>query len=316
MNSFLRKFAGFILFLLPFYIVIMMIWGSLIPPKFGTNLSFPRGGNGHLFSRIKEVNETSGVDILFIGSSHAYRGFDPRIFKEAGWSNFNLGSSNQTPIQTHILLSRYLDRLNPKLVVYAISPESFSMDGVESSLDLLANSSIDSLSFSMALKLNHIKTYHALIYAFINQLLPIEDRFIEKAETEKDRYISGGFVENKLEGYRSTHLKDDLLSDLHYQWEYFDAIIERLKTNEIEVVLIQTPLSPEHYLKNVPDIEWGKRMASNGKFLDFTEIMNDIDKSCFFDANHLNQPGVERFNRELIGYLKRENLLNPHLGSK
>jgi len=77
------------------------------------------------------------VDILFLGSSHSYRGFNPQYF--SGYKTFNLGSSAQTPIQTNLLLKRYLHQLNPKTIVYEVYPISLSIDGVESSSDIIAN---------------------------------------------------------------------------------------------------------------------------------------------------------------------------------
>ena len=90
---------------------------------------------GHMYSRISEIKNQEDVDILFLGSSHAYRGFDTRIFLENGYKSFNLGSSAQTPTQTKVLVERYLGSLNPELVIYEVYPKTFTMDGVESSLD-------------------------------------------------------------------------------------------------------------------------------------------------------------------------------------
>ena len=83
-----------------------------------------------MFTRLKEVKTVKNVDILFLGSSHTYRGFDTSIFHDCGYSAFNLGSSSQTPIQTLTLANRYLKQLNPKLVVLEVYPGNFTGDGV------------------------------------------------------------------------------------------------------------------------------------------------------------------------------------------
>src|SRR5689334_14184152 len=85
-----------------FYIVAVAALGTL-PFK---NLNYRLGAYGHLFTRVKEIDSVKKVDILFLGSSHSYRGFDPRIFKQYGLTSFNLGSSSQTPIQAKILLEK------------------------------------------------------------------------------------------------------------------------------------------------------------------------------------------------------------------
>ena len=101
------------------------------------------GCYGHLYSRVKDAEKIKNPDILFIGSSHSYRGFDTRVFQKHGIKAFNLGSSSQTPINSKVLLKQYLDKINPKMVVIEAYAGTISADGVESSLDLLSNNKID-----------------------------------------------------------------------------------------------------------------------------------------------------------------------------
>ena len=63
--------------------------------------------------RFNEVRLYENLDILFIGSSHAYRTFDPRFFNSMGLRTFNLGSTAQTPLNTYYLLKIYAKSLNP-----------------------------------------------------------------------------------------------------------------------------------------------------------------------------------------------------------
>ena len=135
------------------------MWGLIFPHNIAKNLKL-LGPGGHLKTRIRDLATCSDVDVLFLGSSHAYRGFDPRIFMKYGIKSFNLGSSAQTPIQTEILLKRYLNSLKPKLVVYEVYPSTLSLDGVESALDLIANDRIDFPIIKMALDLNHAAVYN------------------------------------------------------------------------------------------------------------------------------------------------------------
>ena len=52
-----------------------------------------------MYLRKIDADTTINIDVLVLGSSHAYRGFDPRIFKKAGIKLFNFGSSGQTLLQ-------------------------------------------------------------------------------------------------------------------------------------------------------------------------------------------------------------------------
>ena len=153
------------------YLVLLIIWGELMPTIFKKNLTYSRGAYGHMYTRIREAEKVKNIDMLFIGSSHAYRGFDTRVAKTYGYESFNLGSSAQTPVQTELLLKKYLGNLNPKLIVYEVYPYTFTNDGVESSLDMIANGKIDYDILNMAFALNNIKTSTRLVYGVSRHLI-------------------------------------------------------------------------------------------------------------------------------------------------
>lgn len=130
MSRFLRNVFLFAVIVIITYPLLIFLSGYLpISNVLKLNLNYRIGSYGHMFTRINEVKQLdSNVDILFLGSSHSYRGFDPRNFKDK--KTFNLGSSSQTPIQTKILLERYLDNINPKTVIYrSLSRDFFSRRG-------------------------------------------------------------------------------------------------------------------------------------------------------------------------------------------
>ena len=157
MKKFILHTCLFLLFASVFYITTIVFCARYAPPWFKPNINYRIGSYGHMSSRLSEIKGYSDVDILFLGSSHAYRGFSTRIFLENGYKTFNLGSSAQTPAQTKVLLNRYLESLNPKMVIYEVYPNTLSTDGVESALDIIANDKNDLHSLKMALKINNIK---------------------------------------------------------------------------------------------------------------------------------------------------------------
>jgi hypothetical protein len=40
-----------------------------------------------MYSRLSEIKNYKDIDILFLGSSHTYRGFDTRIFLDSGYKD-------------------------------------------------------------------------------------------------------------------------------------------------------------------------------------------------------------------------------------
>src|SRR5690606_10648065 len=153
----------FSIFVLIFYVVILSFWSWKMPDFMAKNVRNCIGCYGHLNTRVKEIPNYKNVDILILGSSHAYRGFDTRIFKRNGIKAFNLGSSSQSPIQSHVLLSQYLDDLNPKLIVLEVYVGTLEIDGVESSLDLAANNKMDWNYIKTLPDLKNIKSINSAI---------------------------------------------------------------------------------------------------------------------------------------------------------
>ncbi|MFN9798593.1 MAG: hypothetical protein ACK54P_01135, partial [Bacteroidota bacterium] len=84
MKLFLRRLAAFACFASIVYLLLLMIWGNIFGEWKLQNILYRRAGHGHSFSRFREADTTKNVDLLFLGSSHAYRGFDTRIFDSAG----------------------------------------------------------------------------------------------------------------------------------------------------------------------------------------------------------------------------------------
>src|SRR5690554_458534 len=109
MKRFCITLLVFFVFSFFLYVILLYTMGTFAPAIATPNI-LNKDIVGHTETRLKEVKSFGDVDILFLGSSHAYRGFDTRIFKKAGFRSFNLGTSAQTPLQTQILLRRYLDR--------------------------------------------------------------------------------------------------------------------------------------------------------------------------------------------------------------
>ena len=198
MKKFTLNILKFTLFILIVYPLLVIVWSICISKNtLKPNIKLKESAAGHLASRLNELQTVENVDILFLGSSHTYRGFDNRVFSKHGYSSFNLGSSAQTPIQTNVLLNRHLKQLNPKLVVYEIYPGTFSIDGVESTLDLISNSTNDFNSFKMISSDFHIKTLNTFIFSTSkNAIRPRQ--FNEPIKKGKDTYIKGGYVEKEI----------------------------------------------------------------------------------------------------------------------
>jgi hypothetical protein len=312
MKKFIKQLVLFLSFFAMAYCIMVCVIGELAPYHFRNVLNYRLGSNGYLHSKIKEIKDYKNVDILFIGTSHAYRGFDVRIFKDKGYHTFNLGSSIQTPIQTHILFQRYLDKLHPKLVVYDVNPEIFGSDGVESALDVISNDSINWDSCKMALEVNNVKTYNTLIFALYKQITNANANFKEPIVRAKDTYISGGFVEKKITTLTSDKQYDKVRYQLdEQQLRFFTQNLQMLRDRQIPFVLVHMPLTKRLYQSKLNYPEFSKLMQqkSGGSYYDFNQMIKLDDSLHFYDDNHLNQNGVTIFDAFFISKMEEEKVL-------
>jgi hypothetical protein len=308
MKKFIVNALLFFLFTGLFYMVSLFLWGSYAPSMFKPNINYRIGSYGHMYSRLSEVKSRKNLDILFLGSSHAYREFDTRIFSHDGLSTFNLGSSSQTHIQTKLLLERYLDKLNPKLVIYEVFPEIFMSDGVESSLDVIANDKNDLLSLMMALKINNIKTYNTFLYGVMRDALGLNDSYVEPVSNGADKYISGGFVEKEVSYFKPIEFESRVIALRQEQLESFSETVSMLKKRNIELILVYAPIPHCNYKRYSNNSYFDSLMTSYSKYYNFNEIMSLNDSVHFSDSNHLNQKGIELFDKKLIEILNEKKV--------
>ncbi len=284
------------------YVIIIILIGNIdsLNVKYRPNFYYAKGSNGYLNTRLKEVKNIKNVDILFLGSSHAYRGFDPRIFKEHGLTTFNLGSSAQTPAQTKVLLNRYLDRLNPKTVIYEVYPNSLTSDGVESSLDIIANDKNDFNSIIMTLKSKSIKTYNALIFGIYADLVNSFSSFKETKVKENDTYVEGGYVERKMTYHKAEEYKSATILISNNQIEDFKDNVQFIKNKNIKLLLVYAPIPKKSYDLYTNNVMYDSIMNNINTYHNFNNYMSLDDSLDFYDSNHLNSNGVKSFNEKII----------------
>ncbi len=304
----MKKFFVNILAFIPVaaigYAIFLCIWGEVFFRNKPQNLMFTRAGYGHTLSRLSDAKNVNTNQVLFLGSSLAYRGFDVRYMFQRKIHAFNLGSSAQTPMQTEMLLHRYLESINPKLVVFEVAPNLFTVDGVESSIDIFSNDTNDLLSIKMALKLNDLRSYNTLIFSTYRDLFNRNKGIVEQKVKSIDTYRKNGFVERKLAHFKYRSFPKKTLKFREDQMEALKRIVDKLKERGIPYYLIQAPITKGMYDRYTNIEEYEEFVKPLGPYLNFNEIMKLDDSLHYYDAMHLNQVGVELFNDKLIDTLK------------
>lgn len=300
MKQYLFKLTQVFLFCSVFYIFFIIIAGLFLPNYLRKNLLYVRGGNGHSLTRLSEVKNTMDVDILFIGSSRCYRGFDPRIFEKAGYKTFNLGSSNQTPVQSRFLLEKYLKQLNPALIIMEVNPDVFSNNGVESAIDIISNENMDFSLLKMAVEINDIKVWNTFIFALFSKGTGLENNFTEEKYKEGQIYIPGGYVQNTDQHFHN-EIGNTYVCNLNKkQLKAFENIMTWVHASNIKILLVQSPVVASLYSACTENENFDFLMHQKAAYFNFNKILNLTDSLDFYDGQHLNQNGVEKLNGEIL----------------
>lgn len=292
----LKRLLVFIIVSFFVYSILVCIWGYYLPVKYSKNLHYKLGSS---YLRFQEAELYKNIDILFVGSSHAYRGFDTRIFEKAGYSSFNIGSTAQTPKQTKYLLEHYIDKFNPKILVMEVYPNVFMIDGVESTLDILSNNP-DINGFNLVFEHTNPRVLNSFIYSEYVNAFQIGSNKSIPILSSIDEYIIGGFVEKKMI-YNNFSKRVSLNKPfLEEQFVKFEEINAYLKEKKIRAIYVFAPIVKRDYNSFKKKKEFNARISKLGAYYDFNELLNLNDTLHFFDAHHLNQDGVKIFNKELI----------------
>jgi len=323
MAKFIIKIFRFLVVALLLYIPLVIVWAefdynSFIRKNVWYELTQPGvvlpdgqiNSYGHMFSRMKEVKTARNIDLLIIGASQAYRGFDTRNFEKAGYSSFNLGSSNQTPLQTEMLLKKYLGQLNPGTIIYVVYPEVFSADGVESTLDLIANDHVHIGMVALVLKQRNLKLFNTLIYAAYRDLFNLNKDFTEPVQKQNDQYIKGGYVERELLHYGYHHAEKNTWQFNRVQFRAFERSLKMINNQKIQLILVQTPTPKLVYSSQTNNAQFDTMMNNYGEYYNFNTLVELDDSIHFYDAYHMNQLGVEIFNDALIDLINEKTKSN------
>lgn len=302
MTRLLKNIVLFGLFCLAVYVVLVIAAGRLLPAAWKTNLYYTRPGTLFTYTRLKDIDTTKNADILILGTSHAYESYDTRIFLQHNWKAVNLGTTAQSFIQTELLVKQYINRLNPKFVLFDVYPAIFSNEGTESGLDLISNAKLNKQLVAMAFRLNNTKVYNTLIYAAYMQQFVLDKTYTEPQVNSEGTYIQGGYV-TRYDTYKQNQPIEKDSYKIHAdQLKAFENILCLLNSRKIPYVLTQAPMAPAKYLSATNNDDIDIMISKYGTYYNFNKI-SSIPINCFHDEHHLNQYGVNIFNTDLIKVL-------------
>jgi hypothetical protein len=318
----LLRFVLFFALIVPLYLLVLLAAANA-PERVQKSLraltSLPVGvvkPGGNSLPRFQEISSYHDVDILFAGSSHCYRAFDPRFFAGHGLKVFNMGSMSQSPVNTYFLLRDHLASLRPRLIVLEVYWVVLQGDGVESVLDLCANSPINRGLAEMALATRSLTAVNGLLLNRLDLRRPPLSQ-LNYMPRDSDVYIPGGYVD-KIPGWESpkqfAELRPRPLNPV--QTRYLKKIVQLAREQSIPLVLVSQPVPREKWLgvSNRDDIAaaMAKLVAEcQVTWIDFNPLLALDTRQHFFDDDHLNREGVRLFEERLWEEFQARKILPP-----
>lgn len=286
---------------------MVIVWGELVPTQLRPNLKGTVGKDDYALLKYREMQEVKNLDVLFIGSSHAYRTFDTRIWKDKGYHVFNMGTSSQTHIHSGLLLREFVPTAKPKLVIYEVYPDIFANEGIESNSIFLAYGMCKDAMTSVALRSRNFKSLNELIYAKYRSIVRPDEIIPIVVDTTIEVYRSNGFVE-KLDGtFKKIHRhKNGRIRPR--QLDAFYANIDYFESQDIPVLFVYLPVTSLESGRFLDQDNYDQIMATFDNYKDFSQLEILIDSLHFYDYHHLNQQGVELFNPYFIEWLENQNI--------
>lgn len=264
----------------------------------------PSGNSG---PRLAELRKTGKVDLLFAGSSHSYRSFDPRYFEARGLRTFNLGTTAQSPVNSVEFLEAPLEQLEPKVMVYVLFWGVMSGDGVESFLDLAKNSPDEASLWRTAMTIRDPRVFNVLFLRKARGTGIPQPRW-EPGPTET--YVGSGYVENTQPNDGRPYALATTIKVKPKQREALELVLRRAKQRGIKVLLAAAPV-PKATLAVLHNYADYRRQIDalahrvEVPFVDFNERLSLDDQLDFMDYQHLNRNGVAKFSPAVYDELVR-----------
>lgn len=298
MKQFIFKFIKFLLGFTLIYVIVLNVLQEILPGPYKPNILYEAGDN-LVTRKIEESDTIDSVDILIVGSSHAYDSFNPKYFENNGFSAYNWGTSQQSHVQTSMILEKYLGKLKPKLVVYEVFPEIFNATGRESMADFLnAGKPFEVGFFDLFQYDNSISLFNTYLIKESRKIFGIESN-LELNILENEYYK--GYVEKKDISTASKTLPMIKWVPRQSQILAFESNLKFLNSQNIPFILVIAPY-PFRY-KNQEEID--SFFSSKGKFLNYNKILNFDPRKDFSDHHHMNYNGVKKLNQHFVNYLNR-----------
>jgi hypothetical protein len=219
----------------------------------------------------------------------------------------NLGSTNQTPLNSRFVAERWLPSLSPRLVVIEVEHATLAGDGLESARDLLANTPWSWESERMAAATWNLG---ATSFATAKGLgLAGDESRASQEEIPGETYVAGGYCETRAERSRLAEGEPIHFTVASGQLHHLAELTAFARARGAAVVWVTLPL-PKDTLARLADRDEAARTIASAAarsgvpWWDFTDTLDLDPLADFYDVLHVNASGVEKLDRAFLAKLE------------
>lgn len=267
--------------------------------------------------RLEEFEKVKKTDILIFGSSLALKNYDSRVFESHKLHSFGLGTSSQRPGMTEVFVRHYLKKTASDIVIIDVNPYLMLMPDTFETVNVIMDSKKNISDLDLFFTEPNLLAFNALIikytgFAEKNRLEKLKDSVSDK----KDKYVGNGFSYSQLvydEKVKTPNIEIKSLQPLQNQVESMDRMIEFLKSEQINYLLVLSPINEDYFLKKSKIKSKQFRDLSRNYFAKYgnyfdSNYLAEYQKTDFMDFSHLNETGAKKFTNSLIPIIKSKKI--------
>lgn len=263
-----------------------------------------KGGPAHRVFENFSKNEKR--DIIIIGTSHAYRGYNPKIFLEHGLKMRALATSSQSLKSSYVIAKCLVNKENCDVVIIDLYERIFSSSSLESTADLVQHLPDNKSALALAWESGDIRALNMFATRLVSKNTePLFDSEVEM----KDGF---GTSHDTISFPLKKRYYDYTYETMPEQIKYLKKLVRYLQNEGIQVILTECPLpyfvsdyNHKLFLKDLEPVI--KELKVPFYNYAYNSGLNEI--TLFYDDNHLNHAGVKIYNNRLINDLKQDGLI-------
>lgn len=238
------------------------------------------------------------ADIIVLGASKAKHGYNPFMLEDSmGLSCYNAAEDGCDMMYYDMMLSGFLSRCNPKIVIIDMAPLSLMntpsiqggkfLYGLSTVVDSFYN---ENLSWGERIKIK------SALYRFNGFYGQMASNVLNKNLPNKGYTpITGFYKDGKI-------MKDTVFTPNEKEIEYMNDVVAKCKKGKVRLIMCVSP--SYHYNPLFDDYLNGYCKQHKVEFFDLATDKKFIHPTLFKDADHLNTEGSKLFTQDFIKRIK------------